>query len=114
MTINLFLEYLLMPVIVFAGGLLMCMELPLNGVAGYKTKRSMSSPELWAYAQKLAGRLWLILGAILLTASLIMILVTPYRPSEAVYGTFFIAILIGTFVFVERKLKVKEKELKQE
>jgi len=38
--------------------------------AGYKTKRASINRETWNYAQKYAGKVWIILGAVMLPISL--------------------------------------------
>ncbi len=114
MTINLFLKYLLMPVVILAGGLLMNSDLAMNGLVGYKTKRSLSSPEMWAYAQKLCGRLWIRLGSLYIIAALAMVYLTSYRPSEAEFAMYIIPVFVASFVFVELQLKAKEEERNNE
>ncbi len=39
---------------------------PYGGSVGYRTRRSLASPEAWAYAHVYFGRLWAILGAAML------------------------------------------------
>ena len=52
---------LLLPLSMMAFGKLFLVRPPkeINCVFGYRTRRSMSSPEAWAFAHGFCGRLWL-------------------------------------------------------
>lgn len=43
----------------------------VNGVFGYRTSRSMRNKETWEFAHRYCGRLWLVLGIIMLIVSII-------------------------------------------
>lgn len=44
----------------------------VNGVLGYRTSRSMRNKETWEFAHRYCGRLWLVLGTIMLIVSVIV------------------------------------------
>lgn len=41
----------------------------INGAYGYRTERSMKSPEAWAFAHAYAGKIWRLWGGITLAAT---------------------------------------------
>ncbi len=50
--------------VVPAGALLWRFPPRMNGTYGYRSKRSMSSPEMWAEAQKHSGKSMALMGAL--------------------------------------------------
>ena len=56
---------LLIPAVLLAAGEWMVRRPPqkINGLVGYRTRRSMASREAWLFAQEYCGRLWRKLGA---------------------------------------------------
>ena len=93
-------------------GLIMAKKPPkrINHFCGYRTKRSMSNPEAWRFANALAGKMMCVLGAILLVVSAIPMLCVM-KQSETVWLTlstalcgFHLAALISTPIYVERIL----------
>lgn len=42
----------------------------VNGVFGYRTSMSMKNKETWEFAHRYCGRLWLVLGIIMLVVSI--------------------------------------------
>ena len=61
---------LLLPAVMLIGGYLMYKHTPRRGSVpfGYRSSASMRSQETWKFANEYCGKLWLILGAALLTA----------------------------------------------
>ena len=53
---------------------------------GYRTKRSMQSPEAWVFAHHYCGKLWLRLGLILLPITILTMTLIDGR-SDDVIGT---------------------------
>ena len=53
----------------------------INAFFGYRTRRSMLNRDTWAYAHRFFGRIWLILGLILLPLSATYM--TPLRTADA-------------------------------
>lgn len=61
---------LIVPFVMLLGSFLMRnIDSEPNSVVGYRTARSMSSPEAWLYANRMCARLWKRIGWILLGAS---------------------------------------------
>ena len=62
---------LLIPLMMLIFGWIMLMHPPKepNSVFGYRTAASGRSQESWLYAQKLCGKIWLILGFAMLVVS---------------------------------------------
>ena len=57
-----------------------------NMLFGYRTKRSMQSPEAWVFAHHYCGKLWLRLGLILLPITILTMTLIDGR-SDDVIGT---------------------------
>lgn len=53
---------------------------------GYRTKRSMQSPETWVFAHHFCGKLWLWIGAVLIPMT-IAAMVFVYGKTEDTIGT---------------------------
>ncbi|WP_318785405.1 SdpI family protein [Methanimicrococcus hacksteinii] len=72
----------------------------INGIYGYRTARSTSSPEAWNFAHVYSARLYLILGIVLLIPTLISI--RHYWSADAdTIAVLSIAVLtVQTIVFV--------------
>ena len=47
----------------------------INSIIGYRTKRSMSSPEAWRFANRLCGDMWIKGGFALLIPSLALTII---------------------------------------
>ena len=62
---SVFVCCLLIPAIQLLAGEWMVRRPPqkINGLVGYRTRRSMASREAWLFAQEYCGRLWRKLGA---------------------------------------------------
>ena len=54
---------------------------PYGGSVGYRTRRSLASPEAWAFAHVYFGRLWTVLGAAVLPLSVAAML--PCRGGDS-------------------------------
>ncbi len=50
---------------------------PYGGSSGYRTRRSLASPEAWAFAHVYFGRLWVIVGVAVLVPSAVVMLLCP-------------------------------------
>lgn len=76
MLIVLFCCSLLIPLIMIVAGWLLRRHPPasINSVVGYRTARSMASPESWRFAQKDCGRRWQRAGWAMLLPSLLLLL----------------------------------------
>lgn len=79
---------ILIPVIMIIAGRMMWKHPPkkINGVIGYRTKRSMQNMDTWNFAHDHCGRLWWKIGWILLLPSVI-VHIPVYGETENVIGT---------------------------
>lgn len=61
-----FIVIIIIPVAVSLGGVILinCAKSDINSTVGYRTKRSMTSKETWAFANRNCGILWLAGGII--------------------------------------------------
>lgn len=106
---------LLIPVLMIIFGRMMWKHAPrkINGIVGYRTKRSMQSTETWKYAHDYCGRLWWKIGWIMLPISAVAYL-PVYHCSDNEIGTVgsilctlqVVMLLIPVFL-TERALKKK-------
>ena len=83
----------------------------INAVFGYRTPMSMKNKETWEFAHHYCGKVWLIMGYIILILSVISMLFVIGKDENAV-GTFGgvlcgiqIVFLIASIFFTERALK---------
>ena len=102
-------QFILSTVFVLAGFLMM--KFPpkkINPIYGYRTGRSMKSPEAWKYAQRISARRMMLCGFmglfVFITASIV-------QCEEGIHAALMIATLVLTLVYliysVERDLKKK-------
>lgn len=83
----------------------------INGVFGYRTPMSMKNKETWEFAHHYCGRLWLIIGWIILIASVISMLFVMGKNESiiekvsSVLCGIQVFLLIGSIFPVERALK---------
>lgn len=106
---------LIIPVLMIILGRMMWKHAPqnINGIVGYRTKRSMQNMDTWKYAHEYCGRLWWKIGWIVLMPSAVLH-VPFYSSSENTIGTVCgilctvqcVALLIPIFL-TERALKRK-------
>ena len=64
---------LIVPIIMIVVGKIMSVHCPkeINGIIGYRTRRSMKNEETWKFAHSYCGRLWWILGWIMVIPSIV-------------------------------------------
>ena len=83
----------------------------INAVYGYRTRRSMKNADTWRFAHGYFGRLWRIIGWVLLPLSVIAMLPVLGKREETVGWTGAILMLVQMLVliapifFTERALK---------
>ena len=83
----------------------------INGVYGYRTRRSMASQAAWDFAHRTCGRLWFAWGLVLLPVSVALMLPVLGRAEDVVglWGTVLVvlhlALLFLTLGLTERALK---------
>ena len=77
---------LLIPLVMVIFGAIFTRRPPknINGFYGYRTRRSMESPEAWRYAHQVFGQTWTRWGTILLLATLTLFLILRSQPENAV------------------------------
>lgn len=104
---------LLVPVTMIVCGNMMWKHAPksINGIIGYRTRRSMENTETWKFANAYCGRLWWKIGWGMLIPSII-IHIPFYHGSENVIGSVGgvlcmvqCAILFVPIVLTEKALK---------
>lgn len=106
---------LLIPLLMIVFGRMMWKHAPqkINGIVGYRTKRSMRNMDTWKFAHDYCGRLWWKIGWIILPISAIVHF-PMYHSSDDEIGTMggilctiqCVALLVPVF-FTERALKRK-------
>lgn len=106
---------LLIPVMMIVFGRMMWKHVPqkINGIVGYRTKRSMRNMDTWKYAHDYCGRMWWKIGWIMLPVSAIVHF-PLYHGSDNEIGTAggilctvqCVALLVPVFL-TERALKRK-------
>jgi uncharacterized membrane protein len=108
-----FLPQLILSVVFVMAGLIMAKYPPkkINPIYGYRTRRSMQSPEAWKYAQRVSSRRFVLCG---LGGILVFIITWSMDFSKGVQALLMIATLLFTLVYViysvERNLKKKYPE----
>lgn len=111
--IFMFICNMLIPLLMIGFGRVMWKTPPqkINGVYGYRTKRSMKNMDTWKFAHEFCGRLWWKIGWIMLGISVVVQL--PFvKGSEDAVGTLgFVlcmvqcGVLVLSIVPTERALK---------
>lgn len=106
--ITLIIAVFLFPILKIIFGILLYKKTPdINYLYGYRTKRSMGSDEAWDYANKITGKIWLILGILETIVFLPLVLIFK---SETMYLILVFIPLVFVVIFliiVERQLKNK-------
>lgn len=113
-----FFSNLLIPVILIISGRMMWRHCPreINGVLGYRTKRSMQNMDTWKFAHKYCGQLWWKLGWVMLVLSVVMQipLIHSSEHTLGIAGTIICTVqcvvLIGSIFPTESALKKTFKE----
>ncbi|MCD7752813.1 MAG: SdpI family protein [Lachnospiraceae bacterium] len=103
----------LIPVLMIVVGRMMWKHCPkqINGVVGYRTKRSMKNMDTWKFAHLFAGKLWWRAGWGLLAAA-VLVHIIFYGADENMLGvlctvviTVELIFLIGSIIPTEIALK---------
>ena len=108
--LEMFLPQLILSLVFVLAGLIMAKYPPkkINPIYGYRTLRSMQSPEAWRYAQRISSRKMVVCG---LVGLLIFIASWMLECSEGVHGILMLASLTLSLIYViytvERNLKRK-------
>lgn len=72
----------------------------INHLAGYRTPMSEKNPLTWAFAHRFAGRLWMILGPILLPPSLLLMILLPDGTEDSVGNVTVIVMTVQCIVLL--------------
>lgn len=104
---------LALPLIMMIAGWMMWKHCPkkINGIYGYRTKRSRMNPETWKFAHEYCGRLWWKTGLIMLVPT-ILIFIPLIHSSEETIGMIGLipcilqcAVMIVSIILTELALK---------
>lgn len=87
---------IVVPVITILAGRFMWKHSPkeINSIIGYRTKRSMKNEDTWKFAHIFCGKLWWIMGWIILAVSIVALI--PFINS--IYFTIGIVVIISVAV----------------
>lgn len=110
-----FFSNLLVPVIFIVSGRMMWKHCPkkINGMMGYRTKRSMMNMDTWKFAHEYCGRLWWKLGWLILIPS-VPAQILFYNSSDNVIGIASgIICTVQCIVLVAASIFPTEKALKK-
>lgn len=97
--------------ILFGRGFMTHPPQKINGVYGYRTARSMKSPEAWRFAHVHCGRLWWRIGWVMLPVTLLaqMLLLGKNVDTVGIWSgvivTVQVAVMLAAAVPTERALK---------
>ncbi len=77
---------LLIPATMIGFGAYFCKKAPrdINAFFGYRTPRSMASCEAWAFAHRMCGKIWLIIGLVILPLTVGGMCLLLGEPQDAV------------------------------
>ncbi len=85
----------------------------VNGVFGYRTSMSMKNKETWEFAHRYCGRLWLVLGTVMLIVSIISMCFVIGKEIDVI-GTFGAIVCGVQLVFLVGSIFPTEIALKKE
>ncbi len=87
---------IVVPIITIIAGWFMWKHAPkkINKIIGYRTNRSMKNEDTWEFAHNYCGKLWWIMGWIILCISAVVLI--PFYNST--YSTIGIAVVISVAV----------------
>lgn len=111
--IAMFLCDLSIPLATLLGGYFMYKRTPknVNDFLGYRTTRSKRNPETWSFANKYCGKLWVIIGWILLPTVAVLL---PFRNSgEDAIGTVVLILIVVQIIAMLIPVFLTEKKLKE-
>ena len=105
---------LLIPVTMLIGGRAMWKHCPnsINGLFGYRTRRSMKNMDTWKFAHDYCGRLWWKLGLWMFVPS-VLIHIPFYHSTEDQIGTVALILVIVQCVILVASIIPTEHALKK-
>ena len=106
------LSYIVVPIVFFFAGIfLRWNKLFINCAVGYRTKLSMSSEEMWHFAQKLASKCLIFVSIIqVIIISLLWALNILDRINDDILYGSEIGMVLGSMVWIEYKLRQENKK----
>ncbi len=86
----------LVPVLVLIMGIYFSKRAPknINYIFGYRTARSMKSPETWEFAHKYIGKIWRVLGVVMVPLAAIVLLFFIGKDEDSIGDVGLIILLI--------------------
>lgn len=104
------LSLFFIPAIYILLGVIFSLWIPQNrnGSAGYRTTRSRKSEETWIYANKLSGKIILILGIVLMAINLII-----FFAFKSINITACVVLIIIDVILIALPLFITESKLKE-
>lgn len=104
---------LLIPVLMVITGLFMWKRCPkkINGLLGYRTRRSMINNDTWRFAHDHCGRLWVKTGLIAILPTILIQLPYYHDSNNVISGVALViealqcAVMIGSVASTEKALK---------
>lgn len=104
---------LFLPLIMLFIGIIFIKKAPnkINPIYGYRSRRSMKSPEAWKFAHFLCGKIWLYAGIVmlLLTILAMLLVLNKSQDTQGLVGTITLyvqlAVMILSLIPIEVALK---------
>lgn len=104
---------MLIPLIMIIFGYLFAHKAPgkINWLYGYRTRRSMMNMDTWSYAHRYIGKLWQVMGSVILliTAAVMLLVMRKDKDTISLIGMAITALqmipLIGSLFVTESELK---------
>ena len=105
---------LLVPVIMFIGGIIMIKNCPkhINAFLGYRTTRSMKNTDTWKFAHGYCGRIWRKVGLISFVIT-ILIHLPFYYSNEDTIGVLSLVVIFFQIISLIVPIFSTEKALKR-
>ena len=93
---------LLVPFTMLIAGRMMWKHCPkhINGVIGYRTRRSMKNIETWKFAHDYCGRLWWKLGLWMIVPSVLVHIPFYHRDEDTIGNVSLILVIVQCIAFV--------------
>lgn len=90
-----FIFGLLIPAVMIVSGWIMLVHPPaeINDIFGYRTKMSMKNQRTWQFAHRMAGKTWLVLGAVLLPLSAAALMIFRKNSNESLLTLVIVQLL---------------------
>ena len=110
---EMWLSFFIVPAVMIIAGAIMLHKAPqkMNPFFGYRTSMSMKSQETWKFAHALCGKLWVVIGCVLLPLSALPLpFIWGSQPAEiekigGVVTIVQVAVLLCSVAYVEYSLR---------